>query len=299
MKIKKIIWATDGSGEADIALGYAKYIAIIMGAEIIGVHVIPLPTVMLFESLSGDEVEFKKWMTKVENDFSDKFVKIGKELLKSDIKFEGVLLKGNPSDKIREFARRRDGGLIVMGKHGHGILGSILMGSETAKVVKNSDIPVLITKGKKGQRKFGFKNILVPIDLSEKCETALLYAMALAEQCAARITVIYALRLDIYAHDIPAGALDTVIKQSVSELGGTVERIKKKYKGSKKLSIKTEVVHGLSPAFTVSNYAEQKGTDLIVIHTHGRTGIKRLILGSVTERIVSHASCTVLALRPN
>jgi len=44
---------------------------------------------------------------------------------------------------------------------------------------------------------------------------------------------------------------------------------------------------------------EQKGTDLIVIHTHGRTGIKRLILGSVTEKIVNHASCTVLALRPD
>ncbi len=148
-------------------------------------------------------------------------------------------------------------------------------------------------------RKFGFKNILVPIDLSEKCETALLYAMALAEQCAARITAIYALRLDMFAQDIPAGALDIVIKQSVSELGKTVERIKKKYKGSKKLSIKTEVVHGLSPAYTVSNYAEQKGTDLIVIHTHGRTGIKRLILGNVTERIVNHVSCTVLALRPS
>ena len=302
MKIKKIIWATDGSGEADIALGYTKYIAVLTGAEIIGVHVIPLPTVMLFESLSGDEVEFKKWMTKVENDFSNKFAKIGKELLKSDIKFEGVLLRGNPSDKIREFARRRGGGLIVMDKHGHGILGSILMGSETAKVVYPRGFNgsnALITKGEKGQRKFGFKNILVPIDLSEKCETALLYAMALAEQCAARITAIYALRLDMFAQDIPAGALDIVIKQSVSELGKTVERIKKKYKGSKKLSIKTEVVHGLSPAYTVSNYAEQKGTDLIVIHTHGRTGIKRLILGNVTERIVNHVSCTVLALRPS
>jgi len=159
MNIKKIIWATDGSGEADVALGYAKYIAGLTGAEIIGVHVIPMPAVMLFESLSGDEIELKKWMTKVENDFSDKFVRVGKELLKSDIKFDGVLLKGNPSDKIREFARKRGGELIVMGKHGHGILGSILLGSEIAKVVRNSDIPVLITKGKKGQKKIGSKRL--------------------------------------------------------------------------------------------------------------------------------------------
>jgi len=298
MNIKKIIWATDGSGEADVALGYAKYIAGLTGAEIIGVHVIPLPTVMLFESLSGDDIEFTQWMKKVENNFSDKFVKLGKEFSKSNIDFDGVLLKGNPSEKIRELARRRGGELIVMGKHGHGILGSIILGSETAKVVKNSDMPVLITKGKKGQNKIGFKNILVPIDLSEKCETALLYAMDLAEKCAGRITAIYALSLDMYAQDIPAGALDIIIKQSVSELNKTVERIKKKYKGSKEISIKKEVIHGLSPAFTINNYAEQKNSDLIVIHTHGRTGIKRLILGSVTEKIVNNASCTVLALRP-
>lgn len=298
MKIKKIIWATDGSGEADTAFKYAKYMAGLTGAEIIGVHVIPMPTVMLFESLSGDDVEFKDWLKNVENDFTDKFAKIGKGLLKSDIKFDGVLLKGNPSEKIKELARRRSADLIVMGKHGHGILGSLLLGSETSKVIKSSPVPILITKAKKGQRKVGFKNILVPIDLSEMSDDALKYAMDLASLCGGRITAIYELRLDMYAQDIPAGALDIVIKQSISELNKTVERVKKKYKGPGDFSIKTEVIHGLSPAYTISSYAERKGTDLIVIHTHGRTGIKRLILGSVTEKIVNHAACTVLALRP-
>lgn len=298
MKINKIIWATDGSGEADIALVYAKYIASLTGAEIIGVHVIPMPTVMLFESLSGDEVEFKGWLRNVENEFSEKFTKIGKRLSKSSIKFDGVLLKGNPSDKIRELVKRKSADLVVMGKHGHGILGSIILGSETAKVVKNSDVPVLITKGKKGRKKIGFKHILVPIDLSENNEAALLNAMDIAELCTGRITVIFALRLEMYAKDIPAGALDIVIKQSVVELNKAVEQIKKKYKGSKEIDIKTEVIHGLSPGITISSYAEKKGTDIIVIHTHGRTGIKRLILGSVTEKILNHASCTVMALNP-
>ena len=298
MKLKKILWATDGSKEADNALSYAKYLAGLTGAEIIGAHVVPLPTVMLFESLSGDEVEFKDWMTKVEDDFTKRYDKAEKDLAKSGIKFEGVLLRGNPSEKLREFARKRNIDLIVMGKHGHGIIGSLILGSETAKVVKITDKPVLITKAKKG-RKPSYKNILVPYDLSHKCVTALHTALDIANACSGRITVIYALRLDMYAQDVPAGALNIVIKQSVAELSKEVERIVKKYKGTKGIKIKTEVVHGLSPASTISTYAEEKGSDLIVIHTHGRSGIKRLIMGSVTEKVVNYARCSVLALNPD
>ena len=223
--------------------------------------------------------------------------KIQKTLSNSNIKFEGVLLKGRPSEKLREFARKRNVDLIVMGKHGHGLIGSLLLGSETSKVVKASDKPVLITKAKKG-RKPSYKNILVPFDLSHNCHTALHTAMDLANACAGRITVIYALRLDMYAQDVPAGALNIVIKQSISELAKEVERIVKEYKGSKDIKIKTEVVHGLSVASTISTYAEDKETELIVIHTHGRTGIKRVILGSVTDKVVNNATCSVLALNP-
>ncbi len=298
MKIKKILWATDGSKEADNALLNAKYMAELTGANIIGAHVIPLPTVMLFESLSGDEVEFKDWMTKVEDDFTKKFAKIEKNLAKSDIKFEGVLLRGNPSEKLREFARKRNADLIVMGKHGHGFIGSLILGSETSKVVKVTEKPVLITKAKAGRRKVSYKNILVPYDLSHKCKTALHSAMDIANATSGRITVIYALRLDMYAQDVPAGALNIVIRQSISELEKEVERIAKQYKGPKDIKIKTEVVHGLSVASTISTYAEEKGTDLIVIHTHGRTGINRLLLGSVTEKVIHNATCSVFAINP-
>jgi nucleotide-binding universal stress UspA family protein len=297
MKIKKILWATDGSEEADNALSNARYLAGLSGAEIIGAHVIPLPTVLLFESLS-DDVEFKNWIRKVEDEFTEKFAKIKKQLSKSNIKFEGVLLRGKPSEKLREFARKRNADLIVMGKHGHGIIASLLLGSETARVVKATDKPVLITKDKKGRKKISYSKILVPFDLSHKCHTALHAAMDIANAGGGHITVIYALRLDMYAQDVPAGALNIVIKQSISELANEVDRMVQKYKGAKDIKIKTEVVHGLSVASTISTYAEEKGTNLIVIHTHGRTGINRLIMGSVTDKVVNNATCSVLALNP-
>ena len=55
----------------------------------------------------------------------------------------------------------------------------------------------------------------------------------------------------------------------------------------------------MSEAVTISRYAEKNNTDLVVLHTHGRSGITRFLLGSVTERVISSSKCSVLAIRPD
>jgi nucleotide-binding universal stress UspA family protein len=302
MDIKRILWATDGSGEAELALEYAKYLAKLTGAEIIGVHVIPLPVQLLFESLRDEDEEFREWQSKVERRVSDMFVEVRNELLHSGIKFDGVILKGIPSDKIREFSRLRKADIIVMGKQGHGLIESMMVGSETVKVLKSSHIPVLAAKRPEPGKEIKISSIVVPIDLADENETALNCALDLAGMTGAGVTAVYALRLDMYAQDIPASALDIVIKQSAKELRDRTDGIKAKYDSSHGASvkggIKTEVIHGLSPAISVANYAARNNADLIVINTHARTGLKRLVLGSVTERMVQESPCSVLSLRP-
>lgn len=300
MEIKKILWATDGSGEAELALEYAKYLARVSGAEIIGVHVIPLPVQLLFESLREEDEKFNEWRSKVERRVSDRFVEVKNELQKAGIKFEGVILRGIPSDKIREFSRLRKADIIVMGKQGHGLLESVMVGSETVKVLKASHIPVLAVK-RHGTEEINIKSIVVPIDLADDNETAFNCALDVAGMTGANVTAVYALRLDMYAQDMPAGALDIVIRQSVKELGERAESMKEKYEkagGRFKGAVKTEVIHGLSPAISIANYASRNDADLIVINTHARTGLKRLVLGSVTERMIPESPCSVLSLRP-
>ncbi len=302
MKIKKIIWATDGSQESERALDYAKYIAGKSGAEIVGVHVVPMPVQVLFDNISESKAEIRKWRLRIENNAAKKFDEVKEELQKTGIKFDGVILKGVPSDKIKEFAQRRKADLIVMGKHGHGFFESMIAGSETVKVLKSSHVPVLAVKGKNNTNKAEFKNILVPIDLSEQSNSALTYALHIAQLTGAKITVIFVLSLHMYAQEMPAGALELVIKQSIKSLNKSASQIKKRFESkrgaSKNIKMETEVIHGMSEAVTISRYAEKHNIDLIVIHTHGRTGITRFLLGSVTERVVSAAQCSVLAMRP-
>jgi nucleotide-binding universal stress UspA family protein len=168
MDIKRVLWATDGSGEAELALEYAKYLAKLSGAEIIGVHVIPLPVQLLFESLRDEDEEFREWQSKVERRVSDRFVEVRNELLHSGIKFDGVILKGIPSDKIREFSRLRKADIIVMGKQGHGLIESMMVGSETVKVLKSSHIPVLAAKRPEPGKEIKISSIVVLIDLADE-----------------------------------------------------------------------------------------------------------------------------------
>jgi len=301
--MKRIIWATDGSKEAERALDYAKYLAVKSDAEIIGVHVIPLPVQLLYDNLEDSKEHLKNRRLDLENRVVDRFGEVSTNLKKSGVQFDGVILKGKPSDKIREFAKRRKADLIVLGKHGHGFFESMLAGSETIKVLKSSHIPVLTVKDENYKSKAQFKNILVPIDLTERSDLAVSYALNLAQLTGAKIKVVYVLRLDMYAQDLPASALEMVIEQTEKALSKRVAKIKTSYEikknASKDIKVSYEVIHGMSEAVTISRYAEKNNTDLVVLHTHGRSGITRFLLGSVTERVISSSKCSVLAIRPD
>ncbi len=178
----------------------------------------------------------------------------------------------------------------------------MIAGSETIKVLKSSHIPVLAVKNENYKTKVQFKNILVPIDLSECSDSAITYALNLAEVTGASIKVIHILRLDMYAQDLPAGALELVIEQTEKALNKKVTKIKTAFerkKNNSSIKLTNEVIHGMSEAVTISRYAEKNKVDLVVLHTHGRSGISRFLLGSVTERVLSHSKCSVLAIRPD
>ena len=300
--MKKIIWATDGSEEAERALEYAKYLAVKSGAEIIGVHVVPLPVQLLYENLKDSKEHLKNSIINLENRVADMFDDVASSLKKSGVNFEGILLKGKPSDKIIEFAKKSKADMIVLGKHGHGFFEAMLAGSETLKVLKGSHIPVLAVKDENKKGKAQFKNILVPIDLTECSDSAVAYSLALAQITGANVKVVYVLRLDMYAQELPASALEMVIEQAQNDLTQRVAKVKKTYErkknASKDIKISAEVIHGMSEAVTIANYAKNNNIDLIAIHTHGRTGITRFLLGSVTEKVISGSKCSVLAMRP-
>lgn len=297
MEIKKIVFGFDGSNESIEALSYAKFFAEKFDSEIIGIHVIAMSMRLVYEHFARHpESKHNKWMEDIRKEYKAKLSRIENELTTHGINFRGRVLKGEPNKKIVELAHREKADLIVMGKRGLGLVDRMLIGSTTLKVLRESKIPVLAVKKMDTVNAVDIRNILVPIDIYEKVDSALSYAMDLAERTKARVSVVYVFSLYAYDYEMPHSLLQDLIKFSSDELERRVDEIK--LQRGIQLEINKEVIHGISPAISIVDYASSKNIDLIVINTHGRKGIKKFILGSVTEKVVQNSPCSVLVLKP-
>ncbi|MBI2486105.1 MAG: universal stress protein [Deltaproteobacteria bacterium] len=293
---KKIIWATDGSKESEEALNYARFFAQIFNSEIIGVHVISMHQRLLFDYSRDPESERYSWVQKAEENYSVKLGSIADKLTAQKINFRGRVLIGEPSKKIIELARSEKVNLIVMGKRGHGLLGRVLIGSTTLRVLRESQIPVLAVRKMDKKDSIDIRNILVPLDISEESDSALNYAIDLAERINANVLVTYVITFFPYGVEIPFIILEDLITNSSDELARRVESIKMN-RGTK-LEIKTQVIQRMNTSVLIADLASEKDTDLIVINSHGRKRVKRFILGSVAEQVIQESNCAVLALKP-
>lgn len=307
--IKRIIWATDGSKESEEALNYAVILAKKFSSEIIGVYVIEMHQRLLYDYSRDPDSEPYRWVGKAAESHKARLVSIAEKSGIQGLPFRAEVLIGEPSKEIVAVARRERADLIVMGKRGLGLIGRMIIGSNTLKVLRESSVPVLAVKKRDKEGAIDIRNILVPVDVYDKTDSALNYAIDLAQKIKANISVVYAFRLDTYATlevEIPPNIvnelIEDVLKFSSTELAKRVEEAKLKLKTDNKetdkLGINTEVIQGISPPMRIVEYATSKNMDLIVINTHGRKGIKKFILGSVTEKVIQESPCAVLALKP-
>jgi nucleotide-binding universal stress UspA family protein len=142
-------------------------------------------------------------------------------------------------------------------------------------------------------------NILVPVDFSPHAEHAFTYATTLAERFGAKLALLYVVddsfvtggwSSEIYVPNVPelmenliadADRRLATLKASAAALGLTVE---------------TAVIRG-RPAPAIVEHAKNGGFDLIVMGTHGRTGVSHVVMGSVAERVLRKAPCPVLTVR--
>jgi len=141
------------------------------------------------------------------------------------------------------------------------------------------------------------KSILVPVDFSGPSEKAIQYALGFAEQFGAMLTLLYVVEPAVYPTElgyVPA-EIDTLYRTMHETARQKLEAIAVK-QIPQDLRAKTLIRVG-QPHREIITAAKELGVDLIIIATHGYTGLKHTFLGSTTERVVRHAPCPVLTVR--
>lgn len=141
------------------------------------------------------------------------------------------------------------------------------------------------------------KRILVPVDGSPQSERALEHA--LSEYSDAEVVVLYVIDPASAAYDSPMTAGPVGVEEwyeNAEQNGNEIFEAAQERADEYGITLDTAIEVG-QPARTITEYAEETGTDQIVIGSHGRSGVTRILLGSVAETVVRRAPCPVTVVR--
>jgi nucleotide-binding universal stress UspA family protein len=150
------------------------------------------------------------------------------------------------------------------------------------------------TKPQRSAKAPEIQNILVAVDFSDYSEAALKYATFLAETFGATLTLVHSVEPYIYPEDLSAGyTIEELDARWIKKQKDKLETVRQTIKEG----IPTTVVVTMGAAWNrIVGAAKSWNADLIVIGTHGRTGLKHALMGSTAERVVRHATCPVLVV---
>jgi nucleotide-binding universal stress UspA family protein len=197
--------------------------------------------------------------------------------------------QGEPYETIVDVCDEENCDLIVMGRRGLRRLERMLMGSVTAKVIGHSGKDVLVVPR---NATFALDNILLATDGSAHSEAALERALHYASFCGGRLTAVSV--VDVYPEFYAEAPeiVENLEKKSVQIMDGVAKRAREAG-----VKAETRVVRGNS-AEEIVDLAQEKRAGTIFMGSRGRSGLKKLVMGSVAEKVVGLASCPVLVAKP-
>jgi len=297
-QLRDILTTTDFSEEARVGVRYAVALAKRLGAGVALLHVIePPPRMAGMEAvvLAREDAETIALAR-------GHLAQLGKRENQGAVTLASLVRIGKPFHEITTAARERAADLIVIATHGYTGAKRALLGSTTERVVRHAGCPVLAVPTRSTSKRRGssgplkLKRILVPVDFSDTAKDALPWAAFLAAPFGAEIILFHVVE------KLPIGAFwgrvrvneTTAVrrKHATADLELLAESVRK----ASGLSLSV-LVHEGKPFQEICTAANTLGADLIVLTTHGYTGLKHVWLGSTSERVVRHADCPVLAVR--
>lgn len=204
------------------------------------------------------------------------------------------VVQGSPAETIVDYADRYDQDLVAMATHARTGLRRYILGSVTEKVVRLSPVPVLTARADEEEElEFPYGRILVPVDGSEPSDRASEHALSLASALDASLDVLSVVDTSGFGPDVRA--------QLASERGraaaqDAVRAVTADASDRGVTDVRTEVEEG-RPADVLAEYVADHAVDAVVMGTTGRTGLNRVLLGSVAEETVRTAPVPVVTVR--
>ena len=213
---------------------------------------------------------------------AERIAKAEKTLIKT------VCEEGEIYERVVDLADSENCDVIVMGRRGLRRLERVLVGSVTARVIGHTKKDVLVVP--RGTT-VGWKNILLATDGSKHSEIAANKAIDFAKSYGGNLKVISVVDVPSEFYGEAPGIVEDLIKKAKTY----AENVKKQAEAA---GIKTETFIREGEAYqAITDIAKEQNINTIVMGSHGRTGLKRLLMGSVTEKVIGYSPCPVLVVK--
>lgn len=303
--LEQLLVTLDGSEFGEHALPFAKAIAERTGASvnISHVHCCEPPTDLLhntpfqYEGVSMDAYEMK------DAEQQRAYLKARESALKAELpdnRICSALLEGYVTEALERHAREIGADLVVMTTHGRTGVSRAWLGSVADSLVRHSSFPLLVIRPMEDGSTFpvpAFSHILVPLDGSPLGEKILEPALDLAKAMDARFTLLHVVSPHVTVgarvSPVPSGRLEERMEKAQAYLEGVVGRL-----GDEGVEAQSRIESHYAPARAILNLAEEENVDLVALATHGYTGVKRALLGSVADKVLRGAKWPLLLERP-
>ncbi len=292
---KKILVPLDGSDLAEQALPAAMALARQSHGEILLLRVPVFETAVMLafggygvmypdQSLEHSRAEAREYLKSTQ-----------KNSIAPDVTCRALIVDGDVASAIVDVAKEENADLIVMSTHGYSGVTRWVMGSVAERVLGNASCPVFVVREADLPR-----HVMITLDGSEFAERALEPGLELAATFGAKVTLMSAVR-EVNAtmlkemNTIENGMGQRWQDDTAKDVEEYLRQVAKRYHRDD-LTLTTATT--IEPAATsILDYAEVHQVDLLVMATHGRTGLLRWVYGSVTEKVLHGAKRSMLIVR--
>lgn len=276
--MKKIIVPIDFSEHSEFALKTAAKLAKKNTSEIIVLHMLEMSEVIL-NATEAEQNSKALFFIKLIEQKVEKF--INKDFLKG-IKVSAIIKHFKVFSEVNDIAKKHNADLIVMGSHGSSGLKEYFIGSNTERVVRYSDIPVLVVKN--DLRTVDFEVAVFACDFSEDAIKSYINAAKMFNKTNTKMYLVYV--------NLPGANFKSSI-----EIEKKVVNFLTKADGHVNKMPDVHYVSDYTPEKGVLAFANKIGADIIAIPTHGKKGLTHLLEGSVGEDVVNHSTLPVITFK--
>jgi nucleotide-binding universal stress UspA family protein len=274
--MKKILIPTDFSECADEAIKVGAQIAKKTDSEIILIHMLELPTHM--SDAISNETSIPEIML-FKNKANERLKEIKNRDYLSGIKITEILRLDTTQKGIANYLKENnDTNLIIMGSHGSSGINEIFIGSNTEKIVRQSEIPVLVIKNK--AENFTTSNLIFASDFSDEIKKPFEKVLEYCKLFGSKLNLVMICTPNSFKS---TSAAQNTINKFISDFDMP--------------EFSFEIYNEINIEKGILNFSNEKKGDIIAFCTHGRTTLNHFFSGSISEDLVNHSTKPVLTFK--